>query len=160
MQYNPNRKYFKNIRPGKGSVSFEKDTKKERANKKSENREANKLLKEYGGKFMILAESKAQGISRPDIKRNDNEYIELKCPTSLTALDSRLKDGIAQMRSEKTGLPRGSLKVLVLNLSKNLYDISETKVKDIIEKRISLTKDVQLDLAIVRAGSRKMEFHL
>lgn len=153
-------KYFKNIRPGVGSIAFEKDTPREKANKKTEYAEAKWLLSKYGGDFVILAETKVQGQSKPDIRRDKSEYIEVKHPTSEVAFDTRLRQGIMQLLFERNRIGNATLKVIVLTLDRRLQNMSEKKIKSLIFTRVREVWKCETDLVIVRAGKRVIEVNI
>lgn len=144
--------FFKNIRPGHGTITFEKDTKKERSSKKAEYKEAQRLLKEFGGDFVILAESRKQGVSKPDIVRDKTEYIEIKHPSSLVAFDTRLREGISQMLHSRNRIGNATSKVIVLVMSRN---ISEKKAREIIKRRVDEVWKCELDAVIVRYANNR-----
>lgn len=156
-QSNSIRNDFKNIKPGHGHVFFEHDTKKERKSKTEEYREAKILLKEIGGEFIILRESREQGVSTPDMSRDSTEYIEVKHPDSLVALDTRLRQGIAQLLFEKNRIENYTLKVLILILGKKLRHVNDNKVVDIVNRRLREIWKCEVDLIIIRNGARRFE---
>ncbi|MBR2600861.1 hypothetical protein IKE07_01865 [Candidatus Saccharibacteria bacterium] len=153
------KKSFRNIQPGHGTIHYEQNTKKERADKIKEYKEAERLLREVGGNFLILRESRKQGISTPDISRNKTEYIEIKHPDSLVALDTRLRQGIMQLLYEKNQISSSSLKVLILILGKKMRHVSDAKIRQIVNQRLKEVWKCELDLIIIRNGNKKLEIY-
>ena len=154
--HDPEKFLFSNIRPGKGKVIFQKDTEKERSDKKVEKKEAEKLLKEYGGNYIILEEAKSQGVTRPDILRNNMEYIEIKSPNSMAAVDGRVKDGLRQLSLEKCKIGREKRKILLLVLGNKVKNANKKKLADVINKRLSYSKGYDLDAIIIRRAKDKI----
>lgn len=149
---------FSNARPGNGSIIFQKDTEKERFNKRKEYKEAEKLLKEYGGKFLILEEAKSQGVTRPDILRNNVEYIEIKSPNSAVAIDGRIKDGLRQLSFEKCNIGHDKRKILLLVLGGRIKNMSEQKITEIVNRRLDFSKGYDLDAIVIRRAKDKIIF--
>ena len=133
---------FENITPRKGCILFQRNTINEHKTKIEEFRCAKWILENYGGNIVILSESKRKGMSTPDLLRNQKEYIEVKCPSSLTALSSRIKDGIIQLRFEKCGI--SGKKILILNGKNFFLKYSIKTVQNAIKERLSKMSRIEL----------------
>lgn len=149
------KKLFNNVRPGKGSIKYQKPS--EAGHKKKELAEAKRLLAEYGGDYIILSEPSGDNVKRPDIKRDNVALIEEKTFSSLESLDKRLRVGIRQLLYAENRIAGIKQRVVILNSRTKDERLSSKEIRDVVSHRISLSKQTEVTAVIVRNGSKTIE---
>lgn len=136
--------YLENATPNNGCIDYEKNYPKK--DSPTETEIANILHKELGGDIYLINDRLHQqrGYS-PDAVWCEN-YWEFKCPTSYTAVDTRIRKGLKQIVDNPGGI--------VLNLSDNL---DMKKVIETVNHRMQISEniDFSVDIILIQYGKIK-----
>lgn len=133
--------------PASGNVQYDSDY--ERSKRHEEEERIGKWLHDtYGGDIRFLAESKIDGVKRPDYEWRGSLW-ELKCPTTTKAAKSAIRKGLEQIAPNPGGI--------VLDYKNNPFDLSEVLHHATYQtKRNGL--DFNFDLMVLKDGSPPQVF--
>lgn len=151
------KKLFKSERPGHGKIFFDKGVKY--GDKVHEVEAIKWMIKRYGGEYRVLAESKEPGVRTPDAARNGSELIELKAPSTLGALENRLREAFDQLAYRNNHIAKASARVVVISAQEQLSYESRSEVIDVIKRRLSRCSTAGITAVIVRLHNATLEIY-
>lgn len=147
--YDPNLRYkditksfLKNKKPGQGKITFspEYDIK----NHKNEIKIAYWILKKFGGNIHLIKEVDEDKVKTPDFIWN-GKWWELKSPSTINAISSKVGKGISQMKNRPEIKPGG----LIIDLQDN-NKLSKNQIRSGIERKMNYDCDISMKVIVKR----------
>ena len=147
---------FSNFKPAIGEVLFAQNMKqKDRRSKLNDFKVATYLKEKYGGTYVVLKESNRHGIKMPDLLRNGNTLIEIKRPTTLTGIDSRIHEALKQLPYQHNEVKFILHRIIFIDGKNHFSKTSAREIKNIINHRINRSNREQISGVIIKRHGRK-----
>lgn len=141
---------FNDEKPGVGTVKFEDGTSiKDQHRKADDFAVAERLKVKYGGNYTVLKEATAQGVSMPDLMRNNDALIEIKRPNTLAALDGRLRGAMDQLDYSSNLVKGIKNRVVYIDAMDRLDSISREEIMNTVCRRVDRYDYYRIDGVIV-----------
>ena len=133
------KKYIDSAKPRMGKVRYENGYRSK--NHKEEINVANQIRELFGGKIVLLKESKTPGMKMPDMLWKGKQW-EIKSISTEKAADSALRKAIKQIHGSQGGV--------ILDVADG---IDKQKLIDVLDARATRSKSFNADIIALHNGS-------